>query len=347
MSIYYILYILMLLITALMSLVRNKFERQIILTTVVVVLILFAGLRNVGSDADSLNYLYWFEQIQDSNELNLTLLKDPAFYVLVNAAIGLNFGLTAVFMCYAAISLWSKFSFIKQTDSIEYAPIFLYLYFCRAYIAYDMTAIRAGAAMGLASLALILFFRKSIFQSIFIYIAAITFHLSAFVVFPFFLLLYFKYSFKSRITIIIASVFALITNYIFEGLVSLFNLVQVTRIEDYLHESTALNLFSAYFFIRTVFLLYIICFQWSCLSYFQRFIIYICAASLFIQVALAKNQTLALRASEMFIIFDITLFLIPYFLPITNHRQTQFVYSFFLVLFGGFLYISSMNIINL
>lgn len=347
MSIYLKLYIFMLLITMLMSLVGNKFEKKIILTAVVVVLILFAGLRNIGVDADSLNYLYWLEQIQGPNELNSILLKDPAFYVLTNAASGLNLGITAVFMSYAAIGLWSKFAVIKQSISIEHAPIFLYLYFCRAYLPFDMTAIRAGTAMGLASLALILFFQKSIFKSVLLFITAITFHLSALIIFPFFVLLYFKYSFKSRIVIIIAVAFALIINYVFEKLVSLFNLEQIFRINEYFFESTTLNLFSIYFLIRVALLLYITCFCWHLLGCFHRFIIYICAAGVLMQVAFAKNESLALRGSEMLIIFDIYLFFIPFFLQTKVYRHARLTYSIFLILLGGLFYVSSVKIMDI
>lgn len=323
--------------------------KQTFLVILLLVLILFAGFRGVQVDVDSLNYVDWFQGLNEVDGNDFFLLKDPAFYIIGNAVSSLGFGILYFFLIYALVALWSKFLFIKYIAYAKYAQYFLYLYFCRFYFVHDMTQIRTGAAVGLASLALILLYRKYNHLSIAIFILAITFHFSVVLLLPFFILLRFRYRFESRLLLLLILCIAGIVNLYFDSFIDIFSLNNFSRIAVYLnggYDVNAISLFSVYFIVKVILLSYVVIFRWRSLEYFDRLVIYLVLAGVFFQVALMNNDALALRAAEVFSVFDLIFFIIPFSFLSSKSKYPRVAYSVFIFLIGGVFFISSIKIMG-
>jgi hypothetical protein len=323
--------------------------KQTFLVTLIIVLILFSGFRDVEVDADSLNYLDWFQGLNEVDGNDFFLLKDPAFYIIGNTVSSLGLGILYVFLGYALVALWSKFLFIKYVTYAKYAHYFLYLYFCRLYFVHDMTQIRTGAAVGLASLALILFYRKCQYLSIAILILAITFHFSVVLLLPFFLLLRFKYRFELRVPLLLILCIAGIVNLYFDSFIDIFGLNNFSRIAVYFdgsYDVKAISLLSFYFIVKVILLSYVVIFRWCSLENFDRLVVYLVGTGIFFQVALMNNDALALRAAEVFSVFDLIFFIIPFSFLSLKSKYPRVAYSVFIFLIGGVFFISSLKVMG-
>jgi hypothetical protein len=323
--------------------------KQTFLVLLIIVLILFSGFRGAQVDVDSSNYIDWFQGLNEVDGNDFFSLKDPAFYIIGNTVSSLGLGILYLFLTYALVALWSKFLFIKYVAYAKYAQYFLYLYFCRFYFVHDMTQIRTGAAVGLASLALISLYRKYNYLSIATFILAITFHFSVVLLLPFFILLHFKYRFESRLPLLLILCIAGIVNLYFDSFIDIFGLNNFIRIAVYFdgsYDVKAISLFSVYFLVKVILLLYIVFFQWRSLEYFDRLVVYLVIVGLFFQVALMNNDALALRAAEVFSVFDLILFIIPFIFLSLKSKYPRVAYSVFIFLIGGVFFISSLKIMG-
>lgn len=311
-----------------------------------IVLTVFAGLRGYNVDADSINYINWFNEIDGAGGVDLYLMKDPAFYLISYFLSGFGFGASYLFLIYSSIAVWSKFIFSKLVPYSKYTHYFLYLYFCRFYFPHDMTQIRAGVAIGICSLALVFLFNGKKYLSFFLLFLATTFHLSVVLMIPFFLLLIIRYEFKSRLPLL----FALITAYI----VSLYSneFFEILGFSDFIRVASYLNgeygvekisLISVYFLTKIFLLSFIVCCRWNFSRHFDRLVVFLVATGMFLQVVFLNNDALALRSAEVFSIFDLVLFLIPLSFLSKNLRV---VYFFAIIFLGGGFFISSLKIMK-
>ncbi len=349
MAAYWILYFYVVITTLLCSVNKENLlysMRHILLALLVIVLVIFSGFRGVQVDADSANYLGWFQGLNEIDGNDLFLFKDPAFYIVGSIISGLGLGISYLFLSYASVALWSKFQLIKYFAYAEYSHYFLYLYFCRFYFVHDMTQIRIGAATGLATLALILLFRKNIYLSIAAFILAIAFHLSVILMLPFFVLLSFGYCFESRLPLFLILCLAGMVNVNFDLFINILGLNDFTRIADYVngdYDVKPISLFSFYFIVKASLLSFLILFRWRSLRDFDRMVVYLVMAGLLLQVALMNNDALALRAAEVFAVFDLILFITPFLFLSASFKAG---YAVFIFLVGSIFFVSSLKIMG-
>jgi len=150
-------------------------------------LILFAGLREPGSDMDSLNYLFHFNHFQSFFQSNF-LDKEPSFWLIleINKKYFFN-NIHGVFFLYIFVQVSLIFYGIYKYSSSVIISILVYI--CLFYLLYGMTQIRAGVAAAFFLIAIPDLYNKNRIKYFMKITAAFLFHYSAF-------FLYFMYFIK-------------------------------------------------------------------------------------------------------------------------------------------------------
>jgi hypothetical protein len=319
--------------------------KPLLLSVLLIILILFSGFRGHQVDADSANYIDWFRSISEDDFVNIFNLKDPAFYLVAHLSVSLGFGVSFLFLFYAAVSLWLKFHIVKHFPGFKYSHFYVYLYFCRFYFVHDMTQIRTGVAVGFISLALLLCREKKYIFSFLMFLSAISFHLSAFLMAPFFLVIALGYRFEFRFPIVLFVCLSIFLAFKTNLILNFWVLDDMARLNVYLNDEYSvqkISLLSVYFLAKCIIIGWLFFFRWENLDYLERLVFFLVVAGLSLQVALMDIDALALRAAEVFSIFDLFLFLIPLnFLK----KLSRFFYAIFLLLLGGLFFTSSLKII--
>ena len=222
------------------------------------------------------------------------------------------------------------------------------VYFCRFYFVQDMTQIRAGAAIGLATLAFILIYKKRNLFGVCLFAISLFFHLSVVVLVPVVVAVYLGRDFISRYPIFIIIILSFFLNAYLDYFFIISGLYSHLRLVDYIggaFETVELSLFSFYFIIKILLLGYLIFFQWSNLTRFWRLVVYIGVISSCFQLAFSQYDSLALRLAEVFALFDVQLFMAPLFIEKLG-RHFRSLYLSFLIVLGAVFFISSLNIMN-
>ncbi|MBS3989461.1 MAG: EpsG family protein [Dethiobacter sp.] len=348
---YWVLYFLVLSVTLSCSVVYLRSfqaQRNFLILAVALILIFFSGLRGEGVDADLINYISWFYGISRASFDYISLAKDPAFVVLSILSHQLGFGIQLVLFSFALVAVTTKILYFKLSDSFKYWHIAVYLYFCRFYFVQDMTQIRAGAAIGLATLAFILIYKKRNLFGVCLFAISLFFHLSVVVLVPVVVAVYLGRDFISRYPIFIIIILSFFLNAYLDYFFIISGLYSHLRLVDYIggaFETVELSLFSFYFIIKILLLGYLIFFQWSNLTRFWRLVVYIGVISSCFQLAFSQYDSLALRLAEVFALFDVQLFMAPLFIEKLG-RHFRSLYLSFLIVLGAVFFISSLNIMN-
>lgn len=175
-----VLFVILLLVCALSFLEERlqKYNRMIYIA-LTIVLVLFAGFREVGFDRDSENYEYYFNNYDDpvlifAVEYSYRLLSG-FFYTFFS-------DVHSILLFYAVIGVTLKMVAFSRMSNFLYLPVTIYL--ANYYILHDLTQIRASIASALLlfSLPLIDEGRKKL--AFCLLILGAFFHYSAFVLLP-------------------------------------------------------------------------------------------------------------------------------------------------------------------
>lgn len=320
--------------------------QNVFFLVLILFLVAFAGLRSPRIDRDYLNYLGWFSEISRGSLTGVDWLKDPAFVFLSYPFARIGASYAAVLTVIVAISLSAKLVFAKVSCNPRWLTVFFYLFVCRFFLAQEMTAIRSAAAIPLMSLSIVLAFRHKYKLALFLIALAITFHLSALVALPLLILMRSGVRFRSAWWIL--SLIPLGIG-IFVSLHDLLDsIAEFSRFAPYLGDNPEvdiepINLLSIYLLAHTVILLAVIWRLWSKLTDEQRMVTFCSALGLFFQLIFYSNNVLALRAAELFGVFDLLLFLIP--LEYLKNTWT-IAYAGLLVVLGASLFISTVRIMQ-
>jgi len=140
-----------------------------------VVLILIAGLRPIGIDKDSLNYVQLLGiDITNANFID----KEPAFWI-INEFNKYIFGGNeqTFFLIFAILGVSLKLIAIRKYSLLPLLSIFTYI--CMYFILHEMTQIRAGVATAIFSFAIEDIKNKNLKSYLFKTILAMLFHYSA------------------------------------------------------------------------------------------------------------------------------------------------------------------------
>ena len=150
------------------------------------VLVLFAGLRNVGVDRDSYNYFYayYLEAKHFADYLSgMRMVGEPAAVLLASfVKYGLSSGFSLFLLIFALIGVGLKLLCIRKVSPFPALSIALYL--GSYYLIQEMTQIRAGVATGFGLLSMYQLSRGNRRGAVFFSLLATAFHFSALAFLP-------------------------------------------------------------------------------------------------------------------------------------------------------------------
>ncbi len=325
------------------SIYKYKF---LILCLLAISLINFSGFRGINVDRDSLNYLNWFQTLNNFKITTFLIEKDPGFYILAKFVNYFDLGFSTLILIFSIISILIKFRIISLTHYAPLIGIFFYLYFCKFYFVYDMTAIRGAVGIAFATLSIIMFLKEEKTKGLIFFICALAFHLSIIIFIPIIILISMKYEFQSRFALLIIVASSILSALFTPTLLLSSGLDHFNRIAPYLNntdQANQANIISSYFLLKIFLILGIALGFWDRLELLDRLTIYMSTLGVSISLIFMKNDTLALRFSELFSIFDIFTFLIPIFFL---EKKWQSIYAIFILLCGSVFFISSLKIMQ-
>ena len=276
-----------------------------------IVLVLVAGLREVGVDPDSLNYEYAFHHYDDENISGAIEYS----YFLISEILGhLTNDVHIIFVFYAIFGVLLKFkAFRKYVPEMWFLPVAVYLSFI--YELHEMTQIRTGIMSALFLLAIQPIAERKWIKSLLLICLGMFFHISAIVLIPLIFLSNKEMSLKSRMfwTAVIPA------SYVFYMLGSIL-LVNIpipyieNKLENYAKTSetmeSSLNVFSPLHLFTIMLFLYLMYFYNTIKEHNKYFplMMKIFAISIFSFTAFAFLPVLANRLSYLFRIVTIVLF---------------------------------------
>ena len=276
-----------------------------------VVLVLVAGLREVGVDPDSVNYEYAFHHYDDDRISGAIEYS----YVLISEILSrLTNDVHIIFVFYAFFGVMLKFkAFRKYLPDMWFLPVVLYLSFI--YELHEVTQIRTGIMSGLFLLAIQPMADRQWIKSLLLIGLGMFFHISAIALIPLVFLSNKEMSLKTRMfwTAVIPASYV----FYFLGSILLVN-IPIPYIENKLenYEKTSetmessLNVFSPLHLFTIMLFLYLMYFYETIKEHNRYFplMMKIFAISIFSFTAFAFLPVLANRLSYLFRIVTIVLF---------------------------------------
>ncbi len=177
----FVLFVILLFVCAL-SLVEDRLQRynRTVYIVITVVLIFFAGLREVGFDRDSGNYEYSFLHYDDP-VLEYTI--EHSFRLLSHFFRYLTDDVHSIFLFYAVIGVSLKmFAFRKLMPQLWFLPVAVYLGYY--YILHDLTQMRSSIVSGLTLCAIPLIYQGRRTAAFWLLAVGCVFHYSAVALLP-------------------------------------------------------------------------------------------------------------------------------------------------------------------
>lgn len=347
MTAYFFIFIL-LFVGGALSLIDNERARRsaykVYLFFAVPILFGFAGLRAPGVDADYELYAGWFNAIKDGTLGHSPFAKDPSFALLGLGLNSMGLGIATLLAVYSALCLGSQLMFIQKAVALRWLPLGVFLMLCRFFIPHEMTQIRASIAIPLMSLAVLQFHAHKRLQGTLFMLLALCFHVSAILGLPFCIMLACDVRFRSRAILGVFTLLAIL-GYVAFSRVALF-LAVFARTSDYVngsYDTTTAKLLSIYLLSRVLLVACAALFLWNRMESRQRLLVVCSAFGIMLEIALSSNDSLAVRAGEIFGLFDVAsaLMILSYL-----RRRTALVYVVFLLCLGGVFFNSTTKIIN-
>lgn len=170
--------------------VKDRHIQFVFFSLQCLVLILFAGLRSIGVDNDSLNYWDAF-QLAGGLPWNELLIGDyPSSiergYMLFNKAVGsMGMGVHVVFIAMAVITGLVNYTLIFKKSPFPFTSLLIYVGFFFFYR--DFTQIRYALAAGIGMWAIFLFLEQRYWRSLLLVLVFAFIHSAILVVLPFML----------------------------------------------------------------------------------------------------------------------------------------------------------------
>lgn len=311
---------------------KTQQERKLIYWCSSIILILFAGLREIGIDKDSLSYSYFYD-----SEL-IFVLAEPTFawISLIVRYIFNNFSYVLFF--YAILGVLIKYKAIEKLTEFHYLTLLVYI--STYYLLHEFTQIRVSIASGIFLIAIPFLAERRFYKYFVLILIATLFHYSALILLPLFLLSnkapnrYFKIF--MWLSIPLGVIFAKIN---FNPMLAI--PIETVRLKVEIYTETqneaeiSLNIFNRVYLVKYL-MFYLLLFYYPILSskvkYFSLFL-KIYALSLFFYTALSNNTIFAMRVSELLGIVEI--FLVPTLYWIIKPRQVAVL----LICFIAFIYL--------
>lgn len=307
-------------------------------------LTLFAGFRSPAIDNDYQSYLGWFNAIAAGGLTAFDWIKDPGFVLVSRIAVALGMSYVGATFVLVALALAGIVRFAWLACGERTVSILIYLVFCRFFLAQEMTAIRAGVAIPLLSLSILYMYRGRRLHAILLFLFAAAFHISVLAGLPIVLLAMRGVRFNSRWWIGSMIPAVILLRIFAQNILEMVS--QLSRISPYLNGTLqigTIRVLSVYVVARVIFLVLVVSFLWKKVSPEERLFIFCSGTGLSLQLLFSFNDTIALRSSELFGLFDVMLFIIP-----LNYLKPPMAYAFILILviLGALFFTSSLSIIE-
>lgn len=170
------------LITAIFALTEEEEDlgyKKYVYCCIGIILIVMAGIREVGFDHDSKNYEYFFLHYTDPTA---SMIMEFTYIIICYICHLFTDDIHLLFFIYAILGVGLKLYGIKKLSPMYFLPLLIYISYY--YMLHDMTQIRAGVASGffLISLKAMTEGRKR--KAFALMLCALCFHYSSAILFP-------------------------------------------------------------------------------------------------------------------------------------------------------------------
>ena len=276
------------------------------------VMVLIAGLREIGLDPDSENYEYSFQHYYQSSEMGMV---EPSF-TLISAVLNVfTDNVHLLFLVYAFLGVTIKLYAFKKNLQCIFVPMMLYISFY--FVLHEMTQIRAGVVSALFLLAVYHIAKKEKRKALLLIIVGSFFHYSSLALLP--TLVFGNKDFKRKGSILIALLIPLSYLIYFGGISMLLN-TDIPLIGNKLaiyqqamekgKMTVNINVFDPVHLVSVMLFYYTLYFRKTITAFNENYnvVIKIVALGLFLHTSLAFLPVLALRISQLYCIVNIFLF---------------------------------------
>ena len=285
------------------------------------VLMLFAGLRAVGIDNDSLNYWNEFQLARNLSWADLVMGNYPSSiergYMLFNKLVSsAGMGIHSVFMTMAVVTGLVNYTLIFKKSPYPFTSLVIYVGFFFFYR--DFTQIRYALAAGIGVWAIFLFLEQKYWQSLVLVLAFSFVHSSVLVV------LLFALAFivvKNRVVYFILPFIGLLGGFL-SPIILIFNFVGLPEtLARYVLANEFVRGGYVISFVAQLVMLGFLIFWKSLLDYYPKRII----EGLFIGLSLASFINLlfisfAIMQRLSLLLFGVVLFALPYLFNAVESR---------------------------
>ncbi|WP_445323844.1 EpsG family protein [Pseudomonas sp. EL_65y_Pfl2_R95] len=310
----------------------------------IVYLIFFTGLKSPDVAPDYYNYSDWLHSFVDSPQLKFVDLKDPGFLLPYSFINWIGFEDYVFFCLVASVSLLAKARFSSLVYGGQYSFFIFFLILSRFYIVHDLVQIRVGAAIAIASCAIMFLNNGSKRKGYLLFLISLSIHLSVIILFPIYLFYAFFSKYISKIFLLILIFSSFMFPYFAQYALSI--LSGMSRVAPYIngeYQTSAVSLFSFYFMVRLLTFLSIVILLYERLAQTERFLIFMSICGVAIQAFFSWNDAFSLRFSELFGLFDMASFCIIFRFIDQNSRAC---YALLLVIVAAIFYISSLRLVG-
>lgn len=276
------------------------------------VMVLIAGLREIGLDPDSENYEYSFQHYYQSFEMGMV---EPSF-TLISAVLNVfTDNVHLLFLVYALLGVTIKLYAFKKNLQCIFVPLMLYISFY--FVLHEMTQIRAGVVSALFLLAVYYIAKKEKRKALLLIIVGSFFHYSSLALLP--TLMFGNKNFNRKENIMIALLIPLSYLIYFGGISMLLN-TDIPLIGNKLaiyqqamekgKMTVNINVFDPVHLVSVMLFYYTLYFRKTITAFNENYnvVIKIVAIGLFLHTSLAFLPVLALRISQLYCIVNIFLF---------------------------------------
>lgn len=276
------------------------------------VMVLIAGLREIGLDPDSENYEYSFHHYYQSSEMGMV---EPSF-TLISAVLNVfTDNVHLLFLVYALLGVTIKLYAFKKNLQCIFVPMMLYISFY--FVLHEMTQIRAGVVSALFLLAVYHIAKKEKRKALLLIIVGSFFHYSSLALLP--TLMFGNKDFNRKGSILIALLIPLSYLIYFGGISMLLN-TDIPLIGNKLaiyqqamekgKMTVNINVFDPVHLVSVMLFYYTLYFRKTITAFNENYnvVIRIVALGLFLHTSLAFLPVLALRISQLYCIVNIFLF---------------------------------------
>lgn len=276
------------------------------------VMVLIAGLREIGLDPDSENYEYSFQHYYQSSEMGMV---EPSF-TLISAVLNVfTDNVHLLFLVYAFLGVTIKLYAFKKNLQCIFVPMMLYISFY--FVLHEMTQIRAGVVSALFLLAVYHIAKKEKRKALLLIIVGSFFHYSSLALLP--TLMFGNKDFNRKENIMIALLIPLSYLIYFGGISMLLN-TDIPLIGNKLaiyqqamekgKMTVNINVFDLVHLVSVMLFYYTLYFRKTITAFNENYnvVIKIVALGLFLHTSLAFLPVLALRISQLYCIVNIFLF---------------------------------------